>query len=190
MIDVLLSSLEPAIQYKTRVGALGECRDVMGGAGRSRKTHSMRSRWDSPANAQNNSSSGCCIGNGPMADGIATKIRRRTRRHSWRCSRRCAASRHMRTCRATQSRAPRCSVRRRCFSSGSSSSVDRREQPFAAEFTQLHYPLYWHYDILGGLKVLAEADLMSDPRCSAALDMLLKKRLLDALNVLARAKLE
>ena len=48
-----------------------------------------------------------------------------------------------------------------------------------AEFTQLHYPLYWHYDILGGLKVLAEADLIDDSRCSAALDMLMKKRLPD-----------
>ena len=26
-----------------------------------------------------------------------------------------------------------------------------------SEFVQLHYPLYWHYDILGGLKVMGEA---------------------------------
>jgi hypothetical protein len=48
-----------------------------------------------------------------------------------------------------------------------------------AEFTQLHYPLYWHYDILGGLKVMAEAGLIGDPRCTFALDLLERKRLAD-----------
>lgn len=43
------------------------------------------------------------------------------------------------------------------------------------EFISLHYPLYWHYDILGGLKVIAEADLVKDNRCSEALDLLEKK---------------
>ena len=46
-------------------------------------------------------------------------------------------------------------------------------------FILLHYPLYWHYDILFGLKVLAEAGLMDDPRCKAALDLLESKRLPD-----------
>jgi hypothetical protein len=32
-----------------------------------------------------------------------------------------------------------------------------------------------HYDVLGGLKVLAEADLIDDPWCSAALDVLATK---------------
>jgi hypothetical protein len=44
-------------------------------------------------------------------------------------------------------------------------------------FIRLHYPLYWHYDILFGLKVLAEAGLLGDPRCQAALDLLESKRL-------------
>ncbi len=39
-------------------------------------------------------------------------------------------------------------------------------------FILLHYPLYWHYDILFGLKVLAEAGMLGDPRCIAALDLL------------------
>ena len=40
-----------------------------------------------------------------------------------------------------------------------------------AEFTKLHYPLYWHYDILGGLKGMMELGLLGDPRCAAALDL-------------------
>ncbi|MBI4220414.1 MAG: hypothetical protein HY682_09745, partial [Chloroflexi bacterium] len=47
------------------------------------------------------------------------------------------------------------------------------------EFTKLHYPLYWHYDILGALKVLAETGFISDPRCADALDLLAGKRLAD-----------
>jgi len=47
------------------------------------------------------------------------------------------------------------------------------------EFTQLHYPLYWHYDILGGLKVMGEAALIGDPRCTAALELLAGKQLPD-----------
>jgi hypothetical protein len=40
------------------------------------------------------------------------------------------------------------------------------------EFTKLHYPLYWHYDILGGLKGMKDLGLLADPRCTAALDLL------------------
>jgi hypothetical protein len=46
-------------------------------------------------------------------------------------------------------------------------------------FLKLHYPCYWHYDILFGLKVMAEAGLIGDPRCKAALDRLESKRLPD-----------
>ncbi len=46
-----------------------------------------------------------------------------------------------------------------------------------SRFAKLHYPPYWHYDFLFGLKVLAEADLIGDPRCSDALDLLESKRL-------------
>ena len=48
-----------------------------------------------------------------------------------------------------------------------------------AEFTKLHYPLYWHYDILGALKVFAEMGLIGDSRCGDALDLLESKRLPD-----------
>jgi hypothetical protein len=47
------------------------------------------------------------------------------------------------------------------------------------EFTKLHYPLYWHYDILGGLKVMAEAGFIHDARCGEALDLLESKQLPD-----------
>jgi hypothetical protein len=45
------------------------------------------------------------------------------------------------------------------------------------EFTSLHYPLYWHYDILAGLKVMAEAGFINDTRCKAAIDLLQSKQL-------------
>ncbi len=46
-------------------------------------------------------------------------------------------------------------------------------------FVQLHYPCYWHYDILFGLRVMAEAGFLRDERCSEALDLLESKRLPD-----------
>ena len=47
------------------------------------------------------------------------------------------------------------------------------------KFVKLHYPNYWHYDILFGLKVLAEAGFIDDPRCSEALDLLESKQTSD-----------
>ena len=46
-------------------------------------------------------------------------------------------------------------------------------------FVQLHYPCYWHYDILFALKVMAEAGFIDDPRCKPALDLLESRRLPD-----------
>jgi hypothetical protein len=46
-------------------------------------------------------------------------------------------------------------------------------------FLKLRYPHYWHYDILIGLKVMAEAGFIGDPRCEEALDVLEEKRLPD-----------
>lgn len=43
----------------------------------------------------------------------------------------------------------------------------------------LHYPCYWHYDILFALKVMAEAGFLQDERCREALDVLEGKRLED-----------
>ena len=45
------------------------------------------------------------------------------------------------------------------------------------EFALLHYPLYWHYDVLAGLKAIADVGLIGDPRCADALDLLETKRL-------------
>jgi hypothetical protein len=47
------------------------------------------------------------------------------------------------------------------------------------DFVKLHYPCYWRYDILFGLKVMAEAGFVSDRRCGDALDLLQSKRLPD-----------
>lgn len=47
------------------------------------------------------------------------------------------------------------------------------------EFLALHYPLYWHYDILGGLVGMMEAGMLGDARCNDALDLLESKRLPD-----------
>lgn len=47
------------------------------------------------------------------------------------------------------------------------------------DFVKLHYPCYWHYDILFGLKVMAETGFIKDKRCKDALDLLESKRLPD-----------
>ncbi|MGB7063072.1 MAG: hypothetical protein WBF13_12060 [Candidatus Zixiibacteriota bacterium] len=47
------------------------------------------------------------------------------------------------------------------------------------DFVKLHYPCYWRYDILFGLKVMAEAGLIGDKRCGDALKLLESKRLPD-----------
>jgi hypothetical protein len=54
----------------------------------------------------------------------------------------------------------------------------RRDQRVISEgFTKLHYPLYWHYDVLGGLRAMADLGRLGDPRCAAALDLLEAKEL-------------
>ncbi len=47
------------------------------------------------------------------------------------------------------------------------------------DFITLHYPCYWHYDVLMGLKVMAEAGFIRDQRCNDALDLLESKQLPD-----------
>jgi hypothetical protein len=42
---------------------------------------------------------------------------------------------------------------------------------------ELHYPPYWHYDFLAGLKAIVEQGLIDDPRCADALDLLEQKEL-------------
>ena len=48
-----------------------------------------------------------------------------------------------------------------------------------AEFVLLHYPLYYHYDFLGGLKAMTQIGCIGDPRCIEALELLEHKRLPD-----------
>ena len=52
-------------------------------------------------------------------------------------------------------------------------------QAMDPNFLKLHYPCYWHYDILFGLKVMAEAGLLDDPRCAEAVNILESKQLPD-----------
>jgi hypothetical protein len=73
--------------------------------------------------------------------------------------------------RAAAKRAAEVFLKRSLFRRRSDNRVMR------AEFVALHYPLYWHYDILAGLKVMAEAGFINDPRCNEALDLLESKRL-------------
>jgi hypothetical protein len=44
-------------------------------------------------------------------------------------------------------------------------------------WVKLHYPPYWHYDILQGLLVLSRMDKLGDPRVHDALDLLESRRL-------------
>ena len=77
-------------------------------------------------------------------------------------------------------------------SAGLSGAIDRASEVFLrrrlfrrvtngaiihADFVTLHYPRYWHYDILGGLTAMARLGKIRDPRCEEALDLLEAKRL-------------
>jgi hypothetical protein len=44
------------------------------------------------------------------------------------------------------------------------------------EWLTLHYPPYWHHDILQALLVLSRMGLTDDPRCSDALELLERRR--------------
>jgi hypothetical protein len=46
-------------------------------------------------------------------------------------------------------------------------------------FTVLHFPRYWHYDVLGGLRAMALVGRIKDTRCAEALDLVESKRLPD-----------
>jgi len=55
----------------------------------------------------------------------------------------------------------------------------RDSQIIDKNFVKLHYPNYWHYDVLFALKVLSEAGFIMDPRCNEGLDLLVSKQLVD-----------
>ncbi|HYA10410.1 MAG TPA: hypothetical protein VEH10_01880 [Thermoplasmata archaeon] len=52
-------------------------------------------------------------------------------------------------------------------------------RPIRPDFLELHYPLYWHYDILGGLRGVGDVGRLEDPRASEALDWLEARELPD-----------
>jgi hypothetical protein len=49
-------------------------------------------------------------------------------------------------------------------------------EPIHHSFVDLHYPPYWHYDVLQGLVLCARLGLLDDPRAGDALDLLESKR--------------
>jgi hypothetical protein len=73
--------------------------------------------------------------------------------------------------RAAASRAAEVFLSRRLFRRRSDATVIR------PNFLVFHYPLYWHYDVLGGLVAMAEMGLIKDPRCADALEFLERKEL-------------
>jgi len=50
-------------------------------------------------------------------------------------------------------------------------------QLIRAEWAKLHYPVYWHYDLLAALKGIAEVGRIADERCQDGLDLLERKQL-------------
>ncbi len=74
---------------------------------------------------------------------------------------------------AAAERAAEIFLKRRMFRRLSDGEIMKKE------FVEFHYPPYWHYDVLFGLKVMAEAGFIGDPRCEEALDLLESKRLPD-----------
>jgi hypothetical protein len=53
---------------------------------------------------------------------------------------------------------------------------ERTGQPISSAAAQIHYPPYWRFDFLAGLRVLAESGHVRDVRASDALDLLESKR--------------
>lgn len=53
---------------------------------------------------------------------------------------------------------------------------DKTGQIINPEWSKLHYPLYWHYDILQVLTILSRAGKLDDPRTREALDVVEGKR--------------
>jgi hypothetical protein len=71
---------------------------------------------------------------------------------------------------AAANRAAELLLRHRLFRSEKTGEV------IDSAWLKLHYPLYWHYDILQALVILARAGKVRDPRCNEALDMIESKR--------------
>ncbi len=61
-------------------------------------------------------------------------------------------------------------LRHRMFRSESAGTI------INPEWLKLHWPAYWHYDVLLGLRAITEAGLVRDGRCREALDHLESQR--------------
>ena len=57
--------------------------------------------------------------------------------------------------------------------------VGGKGEPIRRSFVALHYPPYWHYDILQALLVLSRMGLASDPRAQDAIELVEERRLAD-----------
>jgi len=53
---------------------------------------------------------------------------------------------------------------------------DRTGEVINEEWVCLHYPVYWHYDVLQGLLILSRAGYLADERTSEALELVERKR--------------
>ena len=53
---------------------------------------------------------------------------------------------------------------------------DRTGEIINPEWVRLHYPLYWHYDILQALVILSRLGPLADPRAQEALEIVRAKR--------------
>lgn len=82
-----------------------------------------------------------------------------------------AAARKSRTVANAVNRASEVFLRRRLFRRATDGSLIHRD------FAVLHYPLYWHYDFLGGLKAMAYVGRIRDSRCAEPLDLLEQQQL-------------
>ena len=77
------------------------------------------------------------------------------------------------TARQASQKAAEVFLRRRLFKRASDGRLIRRD------FVQLHYPAYYHYDFLAGLRGMVDVGRIRDPRCNDALELLESKRLAD-----------
>ena len=65
--------------------------------------------------------------------------------------------------------------------------VGGQGEPIRSSFVALHYPPYWHYDILQALLVLSRMGLASDPRARDAVELVEGRRLPTAAGAPAAA---
>jgi hypothetical protein len=54
-------------------------------------------------------------------------------------------------------------------------------EPIVPDVVRLHYPVYWHFDVLAGLRGLAESGGLDDPRCDRALDFVESRQRADGM---------